>query len=72
MKPEYIRTIVRLALAEDLGAGDITSDNLVPKKSKSKARLIAKAPGIVCGLKIAREVFKTLNPKIVFRALVKD
>ncbi|MDE2009589.1 MAG: carboxylating nicotinate-nucleotide diphosphorylase, partial [Candidatus Omnitrophica bacterium] len=26
----------------------------------------------VCGLKIAREVFKTLNPKIVFRALVKD
>ena len=72
MKPEYVRTIVQLALAEDLGEGDITSDNLIPVKSQSKARLIAKGEGILCGVGLAREVFKTLSPKIVFRALIND
>lgn len=72
MKPEYIRKIVRLALAEDLGGGDITSDNLIPVKSRSKARLIAHADGVICGVLLAREVFKTLNSRVIFRALIKD
>ena len=32
MKPEYVKTIVQLALAEDIGEGDITTDNLIPFK----------------------------------------
>ena len=72
MKPEYIKTIVRLALAEDLGDGDITSDNLIPVNSCSKARLITKSQGVICGVNLAREVFKTLNSEIIFRALVND
>ncbi|MDE2027378.1 MAG: carboxylating nicotinate-nucleotide diphosphorylase [Candidatus Omnitrophica bacterium] len=72
MKAEYVRTIVQLALTEDIGDGDITTDNLIPQPSRSKARLIAQAPGIICGLSVAREVFKTLNPRIVFRTLVED
>ena len=72
MKPEYVRTIVQLALAEDIGKGDITTDNLVPLRSRSKARLIAKADGIICGVNLAREVFKTLNSKVIFRALIND
>lgn len=72
MKPEYIRTIVQLALAEDMGQGDITTDNLVPARSRSKARLIAKEEGVICGVDLARQVFKALNAKIVFRTLIKD
>jgi nicotinate-nucleotide pyrophosphorylase (carboxylating) len=72
MKPEYVRTIVQLALAEDIGPGDITTDHLVPCHARSRAKLISKADGIICGVNLAREVFKTLNHKVTFRALVKD
>ena len=72
MKQEYVKTIVQLALTEDIGQGDITTDNLVPLQSRSKAQLIAKADGIICGVNLAREVFKTLNPKVVFKALIRD
>jgi nicotinate-nucleotide pyrophosphorylase (carboxylating) len=72
MKPEYVRTIIQLALAEDIGAGDITTDNLVASNSRSKARLIAKANGVLCGVDLARQVFKTLNSKVIFRALKND
>jgi nicotinate-nucleotide pyrophosphorylase (carboxylating) len=72
MKPEYVRTIVQLALAEDIGEGDITTDSLIPLKSHGNARLISKADGVICGVNIAREVFKTLNAKIIFRAFITD
>jgi len=72
MKPDYLRTIVQLALAEDLGAGDITTDNLVPSGTKSKARLVAREAGIICGLDLAREVFRTLDPKVIFRKSAAD
>lgn len=72
MKPEYIHTIVQLALAEDIGDGDITTENMIPQKAQSKAYLAAKADGIICGINIACEVFKVLNPKIAFCGLIKD
>jgi len=72
MKPQYISTIVKLALAEDIGKGDITTNNLIPLNSRSKARLIAKADGTICGVNLAREVFKTLNSRVAFHALIND
>jgi len=72
MKPKYVKTIVQLALAEDLGHGDITTDNLIPKNSQSQARLIAKADGVICGVNLAREVFKTLSSKVNFKVMIKD
>jgi nicotinate-nucleotide pyrophosphorylase (carboxylating) len=72
MKPEYVKTIVQLALAEDIGGGDLTTDNIIPSNSRSKARLISKADGVICGVNLAREVFKTLNAKMTFRAFLKD
>jgi nicotinate-nucleotide pyrophosphorylase (carboxylating) len=72
MKPEYVRTIVHLALAEDVGQGDITTDNMIPARSRCKARLISKSDGVICGMDLARKVFKTLNPSIAFRGLVTD
>jgi nicotinate-nucleotide pyrophosphorylase (carboxylating) len=73
MKPEYVHTIVQLALAEDLGkGGDITTNNLVPRNSYSQARLVACADGVICGVNLARAVFKALNRRVIFRAVISD
>jgi nicotinate-nucleotide pyrophosphorylase (carboxylating) len=72
MKSEYVQSIVQLALAEDIGKGDITTDHLIPQNAQSRARLVSKADGIICGINLAREVFKTLDPQITFRALIRE
>jgi nicotinate-nucleotide pyrophosphorylase (carboxylating) len=72
MKDSYLLTIVKAALAEDLGAGDVTTNHLVPSSAYVEARLVFKSEAIVCGLDVAEYVFKTLNKKIIFQKLVKE
>ncbi len=72
MKKRYIQQIVSLALAEDLGDGDITTNALVEKNHQSSANIIVKDSGILCGTPIAREVFRQLNSEIEYRSLVND
>jgi nicotinate-nucleotide pyrophosphorylase (carboxylating) len=55
---EALRDVVRRALAEDLGAGDITSEAVVPPEAAGRARLIQKQPGVVYGLAAAEEAFR--------------
>ncbi|MBF0504007.1 MAG: carboxylating nicotinate-nucleotide diphosphorylase [Candidatus Omnitrophica bacterium] len=72
MKSVYIKTVVHLALAEDIGRGDITTNHLISSHARARARLIAKSEGTLCGVEIAREVFKALHSKVNFHALIKD
>ncbi len=67
-----VRKIVSLALSEDIGQGDVTTDALVPRGRKAVVRIIFKSPGVVCGLGIAAMVFKCLDPKTHFKPLVRD
>ncbi len=67
-----ILPIIRSALQEDIGDGDITTENIIPPTLKSEAKIIAKETGIICGLPIAKEVFKILDRNIVWRAKVSD
>lgn len=60
------------ALKEDIGSGDITSRTIIPKGQKAKARIIAKEAGIVAGLLVARDVFRTLDRSLRFSPKVKD
>ncbi|MFH1799573.1 MAG: carboxylating nicotinate-nucleotide diphosphorylase [Candidatus Omnitrophota bacterium] len=57
------------ALREDIGAGDITSNLLVPFHAKGTARVIAKEKGIFCGERLTMELFKIADPtvKLEFR-----
>ncbi len=73
-QPEAIdlATLVRGALAEDIAEGDITSLATIPASRKAKARLIAKANGVVCGLEIARDVFLVVDPTVRFDAKVRE
>jgi nicotinate-nucleotide pyrophosphorylase (carboxylating) len=54
--------VIRRALAEDLGSGDITSECFIPAEHRSTARLIAKEKAILAGTEAAREVFRQVDP----------
>src|SRR5436309_2642404 len=72
IKKAYLKVIVKAALAEDLGIGDITTNSLISASAKAKARLVFKSDGVVCGLNIAEYVFNNLNQKISFRKMVPE
>jgi nicotinate-nucleotide pyrophosphorylase (carboxylating) len=67
-----IDDLVRQALKEDLALGDITTDNLIDAESFSRARLIAKASGVVAGLDVAERVFKLLDGTVAFKKYFTD
>ena len=56
--------VIRRALAEDLGPGDITSECFIPADHRSSARIIAKENAILAGTEVARDVFRQVEPAI--------
>ncbi|MEO0076752.1 MAG: carboxylating nicotinate-nucleotide diphosphorylase [candidate division WOR-3 bacterium] len=62
-----IKDIIKKALMEDIGDGDITTKLIVSKDSFSEAQIVAKQAGILAGSKIVQEVFRMLSPKIKIR-----
>lgn len=67
-----IKNIIKTALAEDIGKGDITARPLLSKDKKANAVILAGEGGIVCGIHIARMVFKLLDKNAKFIPAVKD
>ncbi len=61
--------IIKRALKEDIGRGDITSDLLIPAR-KVKAILLAKAAGIFCGWPVAEQILK--HEGIAYKQKVQD
>lgn len=66
------RVLIDLALAEDVAGGDITTDNLVPAASRKKAKMVAKADGIVAGLEVAEMVFRSFDKQLVWNVKIVD
>lgn len=64
--------LIRLALKEDIGKGDVTSELLIPANSKSKAQLLVKDNGIIAGLEIFKLVFKIIDKSIRVKYFRKD
>lgn len=64
--------IVDLALAEDIGGGDVTSRVTVPVESRARGVLIAKAPGVVSGLPVAGWVFERVDAAVRSTARAGD
>lgn len=59
--PPQVLALIRSALAEDVGEGDVTSHYFVPVDAISTARIFAKEPGIVAGAEIAAKVFTEVD-----------
>ena len=64
--------VVALALAEDLGAGDLTAEAVVPEEARAVAVIEQRAPGVVFGLDAARETFAQAGDGLTFDALVPE
>src|SRR4029079_17296359 len=64
LTPQDIERVVTAALAEDVGSGDATTLALVPEDARCSAELLLEEPGVVCGVPVARAVFRALDPSV--------
>lgn len=71
-REQLIDQIITLAFEEDVAAGDITTNALIPENSRAVATLTMKANGIVSGLEIAGKVFSRLDKDIICTPYVKE
>jgi nicotinate-nucleotide pyrophosphorylase (carboxylating) len=69
---DTVERVVLAALAEDIGAGDVTTEATVPEDAVGTADLLLKEPGIVCGVRVAETAFRALDPDIRFEAVASD
>ncbi len=69
---EQVDNIIDLALDEDLGYGDVTTEALIPPDLKGKASMLIKEPGILAGIEIAGKVFQRVDPSLEMEILIKD
>jgi nicotinate-nucleotide pyrophosphorylase (carboxylating) len=67
-----VERLIDLALDEDIGSGDITTNCLVDPQVRSRGAIVAKEPLVVAGLAVANRVFQRLDPEIVFTPQYKD
>ncbi len=58
----YIDDLIRQAIREDINYIDTSADYLIPPDQAGKARFLAKADGVLCGLPVALRVFELLDP----------
>jgi len=69
---DTLERAVLAALAEDIGAGDVTTEATVPEDAVGTAELLLKEPGVVCGLRAAESTFRALDPDVRFEALASE
>ena len=67
-----IQHLIEIALKEDIGPGDITTDNLIDPNLEGKGILIAKEPMVVAGLEIVARVFRHLDPHVLLNSEYMD
>ena len=64
--------LIEIALKEDIGPGDITTDNLINPQLKGQGIIIAKESLVVAGLNVAKQVFQCLDSEVEFRSEYND
>ncbi len=72
LDPYVLRTEIKRFLAEDVGAGDITTDRVVPPEASASGTIVARQACVVAGLPLADAVFHELDSAIAVRHLVED
>lgn len=67
-----IKDFVRLSIEEDVKLGDHSTLSCIPKNKLGSAKLLIKENGIISGIEVAKEIFKTYDNSIEFIANLKD
>ena len=66
------RKIVKRALEEDLGWGDVTTDNLIPDDVDAEGSIVSRRGGIVCGVGVVKMVFESVDPDLELQVMLED
>ncbi|MDR1755370.1 MAG: carboxylating nicotinate-nucleotide diphosphorylase [Culturomica sp.] len=69
---KLIDKLIDLAVEEDIAAGDLTTDSIIPANSRAVAEMKMKADGVISGLEIARQVYERFEKGVLFTPFVKD
>lgn len=67
-----IDAIIRNALVEDIGSGDVTTLNTIPANATLAGQLLVKADGVVAGLEVFCRVFNLVDPRVAVTLLTAD
>lgn len=63
--------LIRIALDEDLGSGDVTAAATVPDGLSCRARIVQKQPGVIFGLDVVEEVFRQVGVEDIDRTIIE-
>ena len=69
---ETTLTLIRMALAEDIGTGDVTAQYFTPKHAVCRGRIVAKETGVLAGMDVAATVFQLVDPEIEITRILND
>jgi nicotinate-nucleotide pyrophosphorylase (carboxylating) len=70
--PDSVLSLIRAALVEDIGDGDVTSEFFLPKDAMSVARIVAREPGIAAGTRVAAHVFMEVDARLTVKSEKDD
>lgn len=70
--PSEILAVIRTALAEDIGPGDVTTNSIIPPEAVMRGQIIAKQEGVIAGLDVAQAVYQELDPRVDFTPQVGE
>lgn len=70
--PDPTQALIELALAEDIGPGDVTSEYFIAEDRRARALVTARASGVISGVEIAARVFRQVDPGLEIECLIAD
>lgn len=69
---ESAKVLIGIAIREDIGTGDITTNHLIPEDSRKRAVMVAKTDGVIAGLEVAELVFRTFDSQMEWIPCVSE
>jgi nicotinate-nucleotide pyrophosphorylase (carboxylating) len=72
ISPGKMGLLIREALREDIGSGDVTSLALLSPRLKGRGTIVAGQAGVICGTKMAEQTFRRVDPRLKVRVLKRD
>ncbi len=67
-----LQQLVEMALDEDLGRGDLTSDYFIPAQIQARGDFVARQAGVLAGIEVAAAVYAAVSPQVSFENLLVD
>ena len=67
-----VRPLIEMAIAEDLGRGDVTTNLLFQDKERAKATIVSREEIVVCGMPVVREILRQYDERLVMTPHARD